>query len=124
MPQAMTISMTLRDRDFNEVTVEMPAHFEVCPRCEGTGTHVHEGVDGNGLSAQDFAEDPDFKEQYFAGVYDVTCTECCGKRVVPVVDVQKCTYAQKRLLVSQREWDRAGARMRAEEAAERRYFGY
>lgn len=57
--------------------------FAVCPRCEGTGTIVNPSIDGNGLSAEDFEEQgEDFREDYFAGVYDVRCPECGGNRVV------------------------------------------
>jgi hypothetical protein len=58
--------------------------FEVCPRCEGRGKHVNPAIDGHGLSAEDFDQDPDFREDYFSGVYDVPCYECKGDRVVKV----------------------------------------
>ena len=77
------------DDDDVEFEVEIPSKFEVCPRCEGEGTHVNPNIDGNGLSREDFEEDPDFEEAYFAGHYDVTCEECKGLRVVPVVDEEK-----------------------------------
>lgn len=57
--------------------------WEVCPRCEGEGKHVNPAIDGNGLSSEDFDELGDeFREDYFAGIYDVPCYECKGKRVV------------------------------------------
>lgn len=77
-------SITIENADGDEL--ELPAHFEVCPRCEGEGTHVNPNIDGNGLSAEDFAEDPDFAEDYMAGTYDVPCEECGGQRVLAVVD--------------------------------------
>lgn len=64
---------------------EVPITFEVCPTCAGKGTHVNPSVDSNGLTAEDFAEDPDFAEEYMRGTYDVQCYECHGKRVVPIV---------------------------------------
>ena len=54
---------------------------DVCPGCNGTGKHVHRGIDGNGLSEEDLS-DPQFMEDYFGGVYDVTCETCNGLRVV------------------------------------------
>ena len=69
-----------------EDEISLKARYEVCGRCEGRGSHVNPAIDGHGISAQEFAEDPDFKEAHFAGVYDVTCYECKGLRVVPVVD--------------------------------------
>lgn len=61
-------------------------HFVVCPVCDGRGSHVNPAVDSHGLSADDFADDPDFAESYFAGVYDVRCAGCAGRRVVPEPD--------------------------------------
>lgn len=40
-----------------ERELELPGHYEVCPRCEGKGKHVNPAIDGNGLSAEDFAEE-------------------------------------------------------------------
>lgn len=74
------------DGEMVEETVAFPAHYEVCGRCDGRGSHVNPAIDGHGLSREDFDEDPDFEEAYFGGVYDVTCYECKGLRVVPVVD--------------------------------------
>lgn len=71
---------TERERD-----VEIPFKWCVCPTCRGNGSHVNPSVDCNGLTAEDFAEDPDFMEDYFNGRYDVTCVECSGDRVVPEI---------------------------------------
>lgn len=76
--------------------LELPGRFEVCPRCEGRGTHVNPNVDGNGLSAEDFDEaGPEFREDYMAGVYDVPCDECGGQRVVAVPDFERWTDEQR-----------------------------
>lgn len=69
-----------------DTEINLPTKFEVCPTCEGKGVHVNPSIDAGGLSAQDFAEDPDFAEEYLSGRYDVTCYRCQGERVVPVVD--------------------------------------
>lgn len=63
---------------------EVSVKYDVCPTCRGKGVHVNPSVDCNGITAEDFAEDPDFAEDYFRGVYDVPCAECGGARVVPV----------------------------------------
>ena len=68
-----------------EENVEVPIKFEVCPTCRGKGTHVNPSIDCNGLTAEDFAEDPDFAEDYFSGRYDQTCNGCGGQRVVPEI---------------------------------------
>lgn len=81
-----TIEWITEDDDGYEVTHHLPAKFEVCDRCRGMGTHVNPAVDGDGIPAHEFAEDPDFAEEYFSGVYDVPCHECDGQRVVKRVD--------------------------------------
>lgn len=67
--------------------IDVPMRYEVCPECEGSGTEVDPAIDCGGLTAQDFAEDPDFAESYFAGHYDRPCSHCRGKRVVDVPDL-------------------------------------
>lgn len=64
--------------------------FAVCPTCEGRGSHVNPSIDSQGLSAEDFAEDPDFEEAYFSGAYDMPCSECHGQRVVPKCAEPSC----------------------------------
>ena len=97
--------------------LEIPARFEVCETCDGKGTHVNPGIDAHGLSAEDFAEDPDFAEDYFSGAYDVSCNECGGRRVVPVVDENRATAAMIKIVEDtiQDRYD-----YEAEVAAERR----
>ena len=66
--------------------IEFPAHYEVCSRCRGEGKHVNPSVDGHGIGQEEFDEDPDFREAYFSGAYDVVCESCEGLRVVLVED--------------------------------------
>lgn len=63
--------------------------FILCPVCEGHGTTVNPNIDGNGLTSEDFADDPDFAEDYMNGAFDIVCRAfdivcraCNGKRVV------------------------------------------
>jgi len=109
----MTATVTFEDEDGVEETRTVPIEFSVCPVCEGRGKHVNPSIDCNGLTADDFAEDPDFREDYFSGVYDQTCNECGGRNVVPVClddEVNKVREADRR----------ADAAARAEYLAERR----
>lgn len=71
-----------------EEPVTLPYKFEVCPQCEGRGTSCeHLGA----YTASEWAEqDDDFKEDYMAGRFDRCCDTCGGKRVVPVVDADRC----------------------------------
>ena len=81
----------------------LPHRWEVCDLCEGKGTHVNPSIDSNGLTAEDFDDDPDFREEYMSGRYDQQCNQCAGRTTVPVADVAKCTWAQKRHLVELRQ---------------------
>lgn len=108
------------DRADNEVEYSLPAKFEVCSRCHGTGSHVNPSIDGNGISPEEFDEDPDFEESYFRGDYDVCCEKCHGTRVVSVADLSRCTFAQKRALVRKRRADDEAHRDWMSEASLRR----
>ena len=71
---------------FKSFTEEpVPTKYEVCPTCDGHGTHVNPAIDSHGLGAEDFY-DEDFAEAYFSGAYDQDCHECNGKRVVEVIN--------------------------------------
>lgn len=60
----------------------MKQRWIICPVREGEGTTVNPNIDAHGLSAKDFAEDPDFLEAYMSVAYDITCRGCDGRRVV------------------------------------------
>jgi hypothetical protein len=54
---------------------------EVCGTCNGEGKScAYLGAFGR----EDFDNDPEFEESYFAGHYDKVCPECNGLRVVDV----------------------------------------
>lgn len=93
------LAFTLITDGGDEIEHSLPARFKVCSRCEGAGSHVNPAIDGNGLTREDFDEDPDFAESYFRGDYDVRCSECKGARVVSVPDVSRWSFAQKRAYV-------------------------
>ncbi len=98
------------------VTVALPAKRIVCDRCNGTGVHDPSAF-SNGFTGEEMDQDPDFKEAYFSGRYDVTCEECNGNRVVDVVDDE-----QLRPRMARRYWDRVEETnaIEAEAAAHRR----
>jgi len=110
-PKPITIT------DGEGLEIELATRFEVCDRCEGSGSHVNPSIDGNGLSREDFDEDPDFEEAYFAGRYDVPCYECRGERVITVVDESRCSAAELELWYAHLQSE---ADYRAEVAMERR----
>ena len=76
------------DPDTNE---EIWVNFEwdICQTCGGRGVHVNPSIDCNGITMEEFAEDPYFYEEYRNRSFDVVCYECKGKRVVPVCDDER-----------------------------------
>jgi hypothetical protein len=89
--------------------------FEVCPTCDGKGSHINPSIDSHGIGAEEWAEwDHDDREAYLTGGFDVSCYQCNGRRVVPVPDDE-----EGRELVS--EDMEARYEMAAEMEAERRY---
>lgn len=66
--------------------LELPMTRVVCGTCRGTGFHVNPSIDCNGITEEEFAEDPEFAEAYFNGSYDVTCYECRGNNVTLDID--------------------------------------
>lgn len=94
--QEPTIAFTLYNATAGEeIEISLPAKFEVCGTCRGKGTRVNPSIDGNGITAEQFAEDPDFAESYLRGDYDIQCSGCKGERVIAVVDLSRCSKSQK-----------------------------
>lgn len=76
----------------------IPAKYKVCPRCNGYGMHTNPSVDGNGITQSEMDELGDqFREDYINGLYDVTCYECKGERVVKVIDREFASNEQIKL---------------------------
>lgn len=82
--------------DTEEGKVRYPAKRIVCSCCDGKGSVVNPSIDSNGLSQEDFDEDPDFREQYFSGTYDISCPHCGGNNVVlyPATDEGEKAYLE------------------------------
>ena len=119
---SQTIAIVIYNDDDEEVEHQLPAKNEVCDRCEGYGTHTNPNIDGNGITQSEMSEilyeDPGFLDAYISGVYDVTCEECHGNKVVQVVDEDLCSTEQKDLF---QQWaEQEGARYTAD-AADRAY---
>ena len=64
---------------------KVPFTYGVCPLCDGKGSHVNPSIDSNGLTAEDFNEDPDFAENYFSGIPG-PCGSCDGNDHGPDYD--------------------------------------
>lgn len=96
----------------------LPGRFEVCDLCRGTGSTVNPSIDCGGLTADDLDRDPYFAESYMGGRFDVTCTDCAGRRVVAVVNENALDDRQKRIfeqLEERERWAWEDARERADE---------
>ena len=93
-----TITITVIDNDDNEMEHELPATNEMCHRCDGFGPHTNPDIDGNGITASEWAEwDESEKESYINGNYDVTCEKCHGNKVILVPDPSSMSTEQKDL---------------------------
>jgi len=113
--RVLVFTMWVEDDDDGgsfEEEVEVQLTWKVCGLCAGRGKHVNPSIDANGLTAEDFEDDPGFRRSYFRGDYDVLCHRCGGRRVEP-------DSPDPRWKARLREWHD----MRVERAAELRY-GY
>lgn len=102
------------------LSVPVRAHFEVCGMCRGHGKVVNPSIDCGGISEEDFDRDPDFREEYFAGRYDISCPECKGLRVVPAWEPIADNVWSARVSEWLQKWEEDEAYSYAEMAAERR----
>lgn len=108
----------IEDETGDERECEVPGKYEVCGRCDGTGKHDHEAFE-NGLTQSDFDEDPDFREEYMRGTYDVQCAECHGQRVVMVPDEERMPADAKAAFEAHQKAQAEEARERAWERRNR-----
>ena len=101
--------LTIEDDDGLELRV--PSRWEICPRCEGDGTHGNPSIDGNGITAEEWDRDWDeeSRDAYMSGAYDVSCEECKGSGKVQTPDLERCTPNVEKLL-KERELSESEAR--------------
>lgn len=92
------IPQLLKDCNSNETEVFFSYQFEVCPYCEGNGSYVNPDIDSNGITSQEFRENPDFHEDYFSGVYNVECKECKGTGLEVFIDHEVLNNSEKELV--------------------------
>ena len=92
--------------------IKVVCYFEVCGTCNGKGTHVNPAVDSNGITGDEWNRDWSYEGQqdYLNGLYDVTCYECDGKRVVPEPSEHMNKRDIVRAIQDQRERDSYEAR--------------
>lgn len=105
------------DDDGYDAERELPTKWEVCDVCQGRGVHVNPSIDCNGLTADDFADDPDLAEDYLRGVYDVPCNQCHGRTTVLAVDWDRLSDDERDAYQKQLDAEAADRRYAAMERA-------
>tara|TARA_B100000949_G_scaffold137679_1_gene121085 strand:+ start:1061 stop:1519 length:459 start_codon:yes stop_codon:yes gene_type:complete len=105
---------SLSEEEVEEILENKPWYhikWIVCSICDGRGEYVNPSIDSNGLSREDFDEDPEFRQDYFSGVYNMTCELCQGRAVQPEFD-EDYTIGAKELMKARdnflnmlHEWD-------------------
>ena len=85
-PKTLTGVFVCENDEGEEEELPVKLMREKCDLCDGTGRVVNPSIDCDGLTSEDFDEDPDFREDYFSGVYDIPCTKCKGERIVIELD--------------------------------------
>jgi hypothetical protein len=122
-----TINATVYSDEGDEITLALPAKFDVCWQCEGEGTipdrRLSPTGDGSWTEserAEFFDNDFDMASDYFSGGYQQSCPECKGLRVVHVIDYEKADPDDVKAYEDQMRWE---AEDRALQAHERR-MGY
>jgi len=53
----------------------------ICSLCHGYGKVINPSIDCNGLTQEDFDQEPGFEDDYNIGMYDITCPQCKGKNI-------------------------------------------
>ena len=121
-----TATATCYDSELDEeVSMTVPIRMELCPICDGIGKYVNPNIDRNGLTASDFEEAGEqFREDYFSGVFDITCECCKGKNVIPVINTSYAGAEVKKFVKMLQDSREEEAACRRENQAElRREYG-
>lgn len=102
--------------------------WAICAQCDGHGTRDNPAF-SNGITSSEWSEwDPDERETYFSGAYDVPCGDCSGSGKVVLPIVSALPFSERRRLVEARReahWraQAAAARERAARLADMGYWG-
>lgn len=115
--EAVLKELNIQPDEESQLIAEVPIRFEVCPLCDGTGTHVNPSIDAHGITGDEWDRDWSYedRENYMSGFYDVPCNECGGRRVVPEICSEYANNAMKKLIKAVEE----RIRFEAEYARER-----
>lgn len=84
----------------DEGRLRVPFRWGVCGTCNGEGKHVNPSIDAHGITAEEWERDwdPEEREGYMRGDYDVECAECHGRTTVPVPDLDALSPVARRLV--------------------------
>jgi hypothetical protein len=101
-----TFKFTILDEETAEMDCEVPGKYDVCPRCHGHGSITNPSI--GAITGDEWERDwsPEEREDYVRGVYDVTCPQCQGLRVVVIPDRSKLTDEDKAHLKQYRKEQR------------------
>ena len=103
--RAMTLTAVVWDENADEIELEgIPFTWTVCRTCDGKGKYVNPNIDRQGISPEEFMEDPDFFCDYKRGLYDMPCAMCEGKRVMPVPHAGQCDPEKLKMIRDHIEW--------------------
>lgn len=119
----MKIKFTFANDEGDETEEELPAKYDVCSRCNGHGIHTNPNIDGNGITSSEWSEwEPEEKESYLSGKYDVSCEVCSGEKVMMAVDEEQCERDPKLKILMENyyKFERDNAEMDREDAMTRR----
>lgn len=87
-----TIHVTLEGE-----TRTLPGQLEICPRCDGHGSHVHPNIDRQGISGREMRGE--FARAYRRGDYDIPCGRCQDGRIWrfrwPISDPDDALFARR-----------------------------
>lgn len=119
-----TISIEAANDDSGDVeTLVLPAKWQICSRCNGNGTHVNPSIDGHGITSEEWENDwdPEEREGYFRGDYDIRCDAgCCDGKVLEI-DYERLNDELKKKVDEYYDGQAEIARERAYDARIRRY---
>jgi len=94
--------------------IKVKAEREICDLCNGWQKVVNPSIDCGGLTQDDFDEDPDFRDEYFSGAYDIQCPQCRG---LGMIDVPHFPDWLAEVIIQREQEDEADARTRRFERA-------
>lgn len=117
-----TVILECESEDQQFYSVACHAQKAVCPTCDGEGTTLCDPLRGVAFSPEQMHDDPDFRENYFGGAYDVACDQCSGNKIVLEADPEFFNALPETIREDFERKISNDRRHEAEVESERRYF--